>query len=84
MVLIIVMIHAFLSYEPFNQARGLSDLLKTNVEKGINGDDADLVKRRNAFGSNNYPRKQGRSFLVHFDALSLIGGLILLYCSFII
>ncbi|XP_027333647.1 calcium-transporting ATPase 10, plasma membrane-type-like isoform X1 [Abrus precatorius] len=43
---------------------GLSHLLKTNLEKGIQGDDADLVKRRNAFGSNNYPRKSGRSFLM--------------------
>ncbi|QCD80324.1 Ca2+-transporting ATPase [Vigna unguiculata] len=42
---------------------GLSNLLKTNLEKGIRGDDADLVIRRNAFGSNNYPRKSGRSFL---------------------
>ncbi|TKY72778.1 Calcium-transporting ATPase 8 [Spatholobus suberectus] len=43
---------------------GLSNLLKTNLEKGIHGDDADLLKRRNAFGSNNYPRKKGRSFLM--------------------
>ncbi|KAG4909819.1 hypothetical protein JHK87_055935 [Glycine soja] len=31
--------------------------------KGIHGDDADLLKQRNAFGSNNYPRKKGRSLL---------------------
>ncbi|KAH1216264.1 Calcium-transporting ATPase 10, plasma membrane-type [Glycine max] len=43
---------------------GLSHLLKTNLEKGIQGDDADLLKRRSAFGSNNYPRKSGRSFLM--------------------
>ncbi|KAK7411963.1 hypothetical protein VNO78_03408 [Psophocarpus tetragonolobus] len=43
---------------------GLSNLLKTNLDKGIHGDDADLLKRRNAFGSNNYPRKKGRSFLM--------------------
>ncbi|XP_044471371.1 calcium-transporting ATPase 10, plasma membrane-type-like isoform X2 [Mangifera indica] len=42
--------------------KGLSDLLKTNLEKGINGDDADLLKRRNVFGSNTYPKKKGRSF----------------------
>ena len=46
------------------QVVGLSNLLKTNSEKGIHGDDADLLKRRNAFGSNNYPRKKGRGFLV--------------------
>ncbi|XP_061361513.1 calcium-transporting ATPase 8, plasma membrane-type-like [Gastrolobium bilobum] len=43
---------------------GLSHLLKTNLEKGIRDDDADLVKRRNAFGSNNYPRKKGSTFLM--------------------
>ncbi|XP_044471375.1 calcium-transporting ATPase 8, plasma membrane-type-like isoform X1 [Mangifera indica] len=42
--------------------KGLSNLLKTNLEKGINGDDADLLKRRNVFGSNTYPKKKGRSF----------------------
>ena len=46
------------------QVVGLSVLLKTNLEKGIHGDDADLLKRRNSFGSNNYPRKKGRGFLV--------------------
>ena len=41
-------------------------MLETNLEKGIQGDAADLTKRRNAFGSNTYPRKKGRSvFLVN-------------------
>ncbi|XP_061348918.1 calcium-transporting ATPase 8, plasma membrane-type-like [Gastrolobium bilobum] len=43
---------------------GVSNLLKANLEKGIPGDDADLLKRKNEFGSNNYPRKKGRSFLM--------------------
>ncbi|GAU38010.1 hypothetical protein TSUD_205500 [Trifolium subterraneum] len=43
---------------------GLSNLLKTNLVKGAKGDEANLVIRRNAFGSNNYPRKKGRSFLM--------------------
>jgi len=38
-------------------------MLKTDTEKGIGGDDTDLTARRNAFGSNTYPRKKGRSFL---------------------
>ncbi|KAL4652717.1 hypothetical protein ACB092_01G251500 [Castanea dentata] len=42
--------------------KGLSELLKTNLEKGIKGDDAELLKRKNAFGSNTYPKKKGRSF----------------------
>ncbi|KAG4961693.1 hypothetical protein JHK87_038326 [Glycine soja] len=42
--------------------KGLSNLLKSIPDKGINGDDADLSKRKNAFGTNTYPRKKGRSF----------------------
>lgn len=61
------------------QVVGVSNLLKTNLEKGIHGDDADLLKRRNAFGSNNYPRKKGRSFLVTLFIKSLM---IIRYISF--
>ncbi|RVW31852.1 Calcium-transporting ATPase 10, plasma membrane-type [Vitis vinifera] len=46
------------------QVKGLSDLLETNLEKGIDGDDASLSKRRNMFGPNTYPQKKGRSFLM--------------------
>ncbi|XP_040969259.1 calcium-transporting ATPase 9, plasma membrane-type isoform X3 [Gossypium hirsutum] len=42
--------------------KGLSDLLKTNLETGIYGDEVDLLNRKTAFGSNTYPRKKGRSF----------------------
>ncbi|CAL8990457.1 unnamed protein product [Prunus brigantina] len=42
--------------------KGLGDLLKTNLDKGIHGDDADLLKRKNAFGTNTYPKKKARSF----------------------
>ncbi|KAJ4748353.1 Calcium-transporting ATPase [Rhynchospora pubera] len=34
------------------------------ANKGITGDDADLVSRRNAFGSNTYPHKKGKCFWV--------------------
>lgn len=51
---------------PLHQVKGLATLLKTNLEKGIEGDDTDLVKRKNAFGANVYPRKKGRSFWVIF------------------
>lgn len=44
-------------------------MLKTNLEKGILGDDADLLRRRNAFGSNTYPRKKGRSFWVFISKI---------------
>ncbi|XP_039009543.1 calcium-transporting ATPase 9, plasma membrane-type-like [Hibiscus syriacus] len=48
--------------EQYGGVKGLSGMLRTNLEKGINEDEADLSNRRNAFGSNTYPRKKGRSF----------------------
>ncbi|KAJ0007800.1 hypothetical protein Pint_30513 [Pistacia integerrima] len=55
--------HNFSALEQYGGVKGLSDLLKTNIEFGISGDDTDLSKRRNSFGSNTYPLKKGRSFL---------------------
>ncbi|KAJ7955855.1 Calcium-transporting ATPase [Quillaja saponaria] len=52
------------SLQQFGGIKGLADSLKTSLDKGIHGDDSDLVKRRNLFGSNTYPRKKGRSFLM--------------------
>uniref|UniRef100_A0A0A0K7J1 Calcium-transporting ATPase n=1 Tax=Cucumis sativus TaxID=3659 RepID=A0A0A0K7J1_CUCSA len=51
------------SLQQHGGVKGLSNLLKTSTEKGISGDETDLLNRRNAFGSNTYPRKKGRSFL---------------------
>ncbi|KAK4757595.1 hypothetical protein SAY87_018896 [Trapa incisa] len=48
--------------EEYGGVKGLSELLKTNLDKGIHGDGADLLERRNIFGSNTYPRKKGRTF----------------------
>ncbi|KAF8035514.1 hypothetical protein BT93_C1516 [Corymbia citriodora subsp. variegata] len=48
--------------EEYGGVEGLSNSLKTNLEKGVCGDNADLQARRDAFGSNTYPRKQGKSF----------------------
>ncbi|CAA2987917.1 calcium-transporting ATPase 10, plasma membrane-type [Olea europaea subsp. europaea] len=42
--------------------KGVANKLKSNLEKGILGDETDLIDRNNAFGSNTYPRKKGRSF----------------------
>ncbi|KAL9684528.1 hypothetical protein QQ045_021969 [Rhodiola kirilowii] len=44
--------------------KGLANMLKTSLEKGIPEDDDELLKRKNAFGANTYPRKKGRSFWV--------------------
>lgn len=43
----------------------MADKLKTSLEKGIHGDETDVLKRKNAYGSNTYPRKKGRSFWVN-------------------
>eukprot|EP00258_Populus_trichocarpa_P030536 XP_024446555.1 calcium-transporting ATPase 10, plasma membrane-type isoform X2 [Populus trichocarpa] len=44
--------------------KGVADALKTNLEKGIHGDHADLLKRKSAFGSNTYPQKKGKSLWI--------------------
>lgn len=54
-----------------SQVKGLSNLLKTNLDKGISGDEADISRRRSAFGTNTYPQKKGRSFWVCFVLLLL-------------
>ncbi|GKV00338.1 hypothetical protein SLEP1_g13042 [Rubroshorea leprosula] len=54
--------HNLSALQHYGGLNGLSAMLKTNLDKGINGDDADLMNRRNVFGSNTYPRKKGRSF----------------------
>ncbi|XP_010443383.1 PREDICTED: calcium-transporting ATPase 8, plasma membrane-type-like isoform X2 [Camelina sativa] len=51
------------SLQQYGGPQGLSSLLKTNPEKGISGDDDDLLKRKTVYGSNTYPRKKGKGFL---------------------
>ncbi|KAG6725804.1 hypothetical protein I3843_02G038800 [Carya illinoinensis] len=55
--------HNISALQHYGGVKGLSELLKTNLDKGINGDETELLKRRSSFGSNTYPRKKGRSFL---------------------
>ncbi|XP_057979872.1 calcium-transporting ATPase 10, plasma membrane-type isoform X2 [Malania oleifera] len=54
--------HDFSLLQQYGGVRALSDLLKTNLEKGPPGDEVDLLTRKKVFGSNTYPRKKGRSF----------------------
>uniref|UniRef100_A0ACD5V6V2 Uncharacterized protein n=2 Tax=Avena sativa TaxID=4498 RepID=A0ACD5V6V2_AVESA len=54
--------HNFSTLQEYGGVKGLLNLLKTNSEKGIHGDEEDLSCRANAFGANRYPRKKGRSF----------------------
>ncbi|XP_028789923.1 calcium-transporting ATPase 9, plasma membrane-type-like, partial [Neltuma alba] len=54
--------HDLSALEQYGGVKGLSNLLKSSPEKGINGTNDDLLRRRSAFGTNTYPRKKGRSF----------------------
>ncbi|XP_047249430.1 calcium-transporting ATPase 10, plasma membrane-type isoform X2 [Capsicum annuum] len=54
--------HDFNALQQCGGVKGVSEKLKTNLDKGIDGDEVDLLKRKNAYGSNTYPRKKGRSF----------------------
>lgn len=51
----------FSALQTYGGVKGLSDKLKTNQDKGIHGDEDDILQRKNAFGSNTYPKKKGRS-----------------------
>lgn len=46
------------------QVKGLEDKLSTNVETGVSGEVDDVVKRKSTFGTNTYPTKKGKGFLV--------------------
>ncbi|KAJ1290257.1 hypothetical protein BS78_02G229300 [Paspalum vaginatum] len=41
--------------------KGLSDLLKSNFDKGVSPDEDELLQRRDIFGANTYPSKKRRS-----------------------
>ncbi|WOK95006.1 calcium-transporting ATPase 8, plasma membrane-type-like [Canna indica] len=54
--------HNFSSLEVYGGVQNLAKMLKTNLDKGIGEDDAEILRRRNVFGSNTYPQKKSRSF----------------------
>ncbi|KAL1816250.1 hypothetical protein DCAR_0520625 [Daucus carota subsp. sativus] len=54
--------HDFSALQNFGGVNGLADTLNTSLEKGIKGDDDDVLERKNVYGSNTYPRKKPRSF----------------------
>lgn len=51
----------------------MAEKLKSNPEKGVDGDETDIINRKNAFGSNTYPRKKGRNFWVSNIHFFVIG-----------
>ncbi|WOL13466.1 calcium-transporting ATPase 10, plasma membrane-type-like isoform X2 [Canna indica] len=56
--------HDFSALQGYGGVKGLANLLKTDLDKGISEDEEDVSRRRNDFGPNTYPRKKGRSFWV--------------------
>ncbi|CAL9084135.1 unnamed protein product [Musa textilis] len=56
--------HNFSALEEGGGVKGLANLLKTDLDRGISGVDMEVLCRRKIFGANTYPRKKGRSFWV--------------------
>ncbi|XP_068643358.1 calcium-transporting ATPase 5, plasma membrane-type-like [Aristolochia californica] len=54
----------FSGLQEYGGLKGVANLLKTNLDKGIGGDESELQGRRDVFGTNTYPRKKGRSFWI--------------------
>ncbi|KAL2539089.1 Calcium-transporting ATPase 9 [Abeliophyllum distichum] len=48
--------HNHSALRQYGGVKGLAEMLRTNPEMGVVGDDDELLNRRNAFGSNTYPR----------------------------
>ncbi|PVH64635.1 hypothetical protein PAHAL_2G319400 [Panicum hallii] len=53
--------HDPIIFQEVGGVRGLSDLLKSNLDKGVSPDEDELLQRRDIFGANTYPRKKRRS-----------------------
>ncbi|CAD5181887.1 unnamed protein product [Musa acuminata subsp. malaccensis] len=56
--------HDFSALQNYGEVKGISNLLNTDLDRGISADDVDILHRRNLFGANTYPQKKGRSFWV--------------------
>lgn len=54
--------HNLHTLQQYGGVKGVAGKLKTDIEKGIVGNEGDLLKRSSEFGSNTYPQKKGRSF----------------------
>ncbi|XP_057770087.1 calcium-transporting ATPase 9, plasma membrane-type-like isoform X2 [Salvia miltiorrhiza] len=54
--------HNIAAFQQYGGVKGISAMLRTDHETGISGDDNEFAQRRDAFGSNTYPVKKGRTF----------------------
>ena len=55
--------HNVAAFQQYGGAKGLSVMIRTDLDTGVTGDEDELARRRNAFGTNTYPVKKGKSFL---------------------
>jgi Ca2+-transporting ATPase len=53
----------FESLNHFGGVKELVSVLETDVKDGINGSQADLIRRKNVFGANKYQKPPANSFL---------------------
>ncbi|XP_058202550.1 putative calcium-transporting ATPase 13, plasma membrane-type [Rhododendron vialii] len=66
----------------YGGVEGLASSLKTNLKHGINGDVEDISRRKEAFGSNTYPRPPGKKlFDFVLESLREPTSLIILACA---
>ncbi|XP_002512214.2 calcium-transporting ATPase 12, plasma membrane-type [Ricinus communis] len=73
------------TYDSLNQLGGIMQvaaLLQCDVKEGINGSEADLARRKEAFGANRYNKPPAKSFLSFvLEALKDTTIIILLVCA---
>ncbi|CAN6293557.1 unnamed protein product [Urochloa humidicola] len=61
---------------------GIAAALSSGAESGIDADDADVLRRRAAFGANTHPRRKPKRFWRHVvEALSDVFLIVLLVCA---
>ncbi|XP_062144666.1 putative calcium-transporting ATPase 13, plasma membrane-type [Alnus glutinosa] len=72
----------FDSLTHFGGVKELVSVLETAVKDGINGSQADVIRRKNAFGANKYQKPPAKSFLSFvIEALKDTTIIILLACA---
>lgn len=70
--------------EKLGGPEGVAKALKVDPQEGIPGDDADVKARQEIFGSNTYPEKAAKGFLVFlWEAFQDVTLFVLMVCAFV-
>lgn len=70
------------SLKALNGVEGVARMLETNLDKGVEDETEEIENRKQAYGSNTYPRKPRKGFFVFlFDAIKDPTLIILLVCA---